>query len=68
MKVFLAGFSGGGKKGRERERQARLPFCRTLREVRGMRGGWMEMADTKLWLVPREILQKPKVETAREGS
>lgn len=26
-------------------------------------GGWLvEMADTKLWLVPREILQQPKVE------
>ena len=25
--------------------------------------GWVEMADTKLWLVPRESLQKPKVET-----
>lgn len=51
---------GEKKRGEEEGREAYLPICRRLREVRGMRDGWMDMADTKLWLVPGEIYQSPK--------
>lgn len=53
---------------RERQRWGRqekkdggvnLPVCRRSREVRGMRDGWMEMADTKLWQAPR-FYKSPK--------
>lgn len=50
---------------RKRERGAYLPIRGRSREVRGM-NGWMEMAYTKLSLVPREILQRPKVKSVMD--